>query len=112
MSHLVYLAILAACVLGTLPLDLLLGLGVYAQWRRLAATGRISCSLIANQHVWFLADALAESYRGFRFQLAIVRSARQSRRLSDHSTRLSERLPPELFGAYFLLLPASNASVF
>lgn len=38
MSHLVYLAILAACLLGTLPLELVLGVRVYAQWRRLAAT--------------------------------------------------------------------------
>lgn len=36
--HLVYLAILAACVVGTLPLEFLLGTNVYAQWRRLAVT--------------------------------------------------------------------------
>ena len=38
MSHLTYLLILAACVLGTLPLEFALGVRVYAQWRRLAAT--------------------------------------------------------------------------
>jgi lycopene cyclase domain-containing protein len=38
LSHFVYLLILAACVLGTLPLELALGVHVYAQWRRLAMT--------------------------------------------------------------------------
>jgi lycopene cyclase domain-containing protein len=36
--HVVYLAILAACVLGTLPLEFLLHTGVYARWRRLTIT--------------------------------------------------------------------------
>src|SRR5690348_16157493 len=36
--HWVYLAILAGCVLGTLPLELLLRVRVYARWRRLLAT--------------------------------------------------------------------------
>ena len=36
MRHLVYLAILAACVLGTLPLEFVLHTRVYARWRRLA----------------------------------------------------------------------------
>jgi lycopene cyclase domain-containing protein len=34
--HLVYLAILVACVLGTLPLEFVLHTRVYARWRRLA----------------------------------------------------------------------------
>lgn len=38
MTHVVYLAILAACVLGTLPLEFLLGTRVYARWRRLLLT--------------------------------------------------------------------------
>jgi lycopene cyclase domain-containing protein len=38
LSHLTYLLILAACVLGTLPLEFVLGVHVYAQWRRLVAT--------------------------------------------------------------------------
>jgi lycopene cyclase domain-containing protein len=37
-SHLAYLTILAACLLGTLPLELVLGVGVYAQTRRLLGT--------------------------------------------------------------------------
>lgn len=38
MSHLVYLTLLVACVVGTMPLESLLHVGVYAQWQRLAAT--------------------------------------------------------------------------
>ncbi|MEO6885898.1 MAG: lycopene cyclase domain-containing protein [Jatrophihabitantaceae bacterium] len=38
MRHVVYLAILTACVVGTLPLEFLLGTHVYARWRRLALT--------------------------------------------------------------------------
>jgi lycopene cyclase domain-containing protein len=33
-----YVAVLAFCVLGTLPLELLLGVRVYRQWRRLLLT--------------------------------------------------------------------------
>jgi lycopene cyclase domain-containing protein len=33
-----YLAVLIFCVVGTLPLELLLGVRVYRQWRRLALT--------------------------------------------------------------------------
>jgi lycopene cyclase domain-containing protein len=36
--HLTYLALLAACLLGTLPLEFVLHTRVYAQWRRLIAT--------------------------------------------------------------------------
>lgn len=38
MSHLTYLLILAACLLGTLPLELFLHVRVYARWRRLVST--------------------------------------------------------------------------
>ena len=38
MSHLAYLLILAACLLGTLPLELVVGVRVYRQWQRLVAT--------------------------------------------------------------------------
>jgi lycopene cyclase domain-containing protein len=37
-AHLLYLAILAACVLGTLPLEFVLHTRVYARWRQLALT--------------------------------------------------------------------------
>jgi lycopene cyclase domain-containing protein len=36
--HLAYLAVLAVIVLGTLPLELALGVRVYRQWRRLLLT--------------------------------------------------------------------------
>lgn len=38
MNHLAYLLILAACVLGTLPLEFVLGVRVYRQWQRLVTT--------------------------------------------------------------------------
>ncbi|MEO6502239.1 MAG: lycopene cyclase domain-containing protein [Jatrophihabitantaceae bacterium] len=37
MRQLSYAAVLAACVLGTLPLELVLRVRVYARWRRLLA---------------------------------------------------------------------------
>ncbi|WP_045875537.1 lycopene cyclase domain-containing protein [Pseudofrankia sp. DC12] len=37
MRHLSYLAVLAACLLGTAPLEILLRTRVYARWRRLVA---------------------------------------------------------------------------
>ena len=36
--RLLYLLVLAACVVGTLPLEFLLGTHVYARWRRLLLT--------------------------------------------------------------------------
>jgi lycopene cyclase domain-containing protein len=36
--HLLYLGLLLACVVGTLPLEFLLHTRVYARWRRLLAT--------------------------------------------------------------------------
>jgi lycopene cyclase domain-containing protein len=38
MTHVVYLGILLACVVGTLPLEFVLHTRVYARWRRLALT--------------------------------------------------------------------------
>jgi lycopene cyclase domain-containing protein len=37
MAHLSYLALLAACLLGTAPLEIVLRVGVYARWRRLVS---------------------------------------------------------------------------
>jgi lycopene cyclase domain-containing protein len=54
-THLVYLAILAACVLGTLPLELLLGTGVYARWRRLVLTLVPVVVLFGGWDVWAIA---------------------------------------------------------
>jgi lycopene cyclase domain-containing protein len=36
--HLLYIGLLAACVVGTLPLEFVLHTRVYAQWRRLVTT--------------------------------------------------------------------------
>jgi lycopene cyclase domain-containing protein len=36
LSHFVYLALLLACLVGTVPLETVLHVHVYAQWRRLA----------------------------------------------------------------------------
>ena len=38
MRHLAYVAMLAFCLLGTLPLEVWLGVRVYRQWRRLLLT--------------------------------------------------------------------------
>ena len=38
MSHFTYVALLAACLVATAPLELVLHVGVYAQWRRLLLT--------------------------------------------------------------------------
>ncbi len=38
MRHLTYLAVLAGCLAGTLPLEFLLHARVYRRWRRLLAT--------------------------------------------------------------------------
>jgi lycopene cyclase domain-containing protein len=53
--HVVYLAILAACVLGTLPLEFLLGTGVYARWRRLALTLAPVLVVFGGWDVWAIA---------------------------------------------------------
>lgn len=38
MSHFLFLALLAACVIGTAPLEVVLRTGVYGRWRRLLLT--------------------------------------------------------------------------
>jgi lycopene cyclase domain-containing protein len=38
LSHLTYLALLAACLVATAPLEFVLHVGVYRQWRRLLLT--------------------------------------------------------------------------
>ena len=48
-----YLLVLAGCVLGTLPLEFLLGVRVYRQWRRLVLT------LVPVAAVFVTWDALA-----------------------------------------------------
>ena len=50
--HVVYLAILAGCVLGTLPLEFLLGTNVYRRWRRLAAAVLPVAVVFGGWDVW------------------------------------------------------------
>jgi lycopene cyclase domain-containing protein len=50
--HFVYLAILAACLIGTLPLEFLLGTRVYARWRQLALTLVPVALLFGAWDVW------------------------------------------------------------
>ena len=58
MSHLVYLALLAACLIGTLPLEFVLHVGVYAQWRRLIATVVPVAVIFSIWDGWSVADRL------------------------------------------------------
>ncbi len=58
--HVTYLAILAACLVATAPLEVVLHVGVYAQWRRLVGTlvpvviAFSAWDLLAiHQHTWF-----------------------------------------------------------
>lgn len=48
MRHLLYLAVLLACLMGTLPLELGLGARVYRRWRRaLAAVLPVAAAFVA-----------------------------------------------------------------
>jgi lycopene cyclase domain-containing protein len=62
LTHSTYLLILAACVIGTLPLEFLLHTGVYHRWPRLLAAlvpvvVVFGCwdVLAIHQHTWFYA---------------------------------------------------------
>jgi lycopene cyclase domain-containing protein len=52
LTHLVYLVILAACLLGTLPLELVLGVRVYARWQQLLATLVPVAAVFTAWDVW------------------------------------------------------------
>lgn len=59
MRHLVYLALLAGCLVATLPLELVLNTRVYARWRRLALSLIPAVALFGGwdliaiaQHTW------------------------------------------------------------
>jgi lycopene cyclase domain-containing protein len=52
MRHVVYLAILLACLLGTLPLEFLLGTRVYARWRQLVLTLVPVAALFTAWDLW------------------------------------------------------------
>lgn len=63
MSHLTYLLLLAACLLATLPLELLLRVRVYARWPQLVATVVPVCAafvawdIVAIHAGWWTYDA-------------------------------------------------------
>jgi lycopene cyclase domain-containing protein len=59
--HVVYLLVLAGCVIGTLPLEVLLHVRVYARWRRLVT------SLLPVVIVFGLWDLWAAASRTWRY---------------------------------------------
>ena len=81
-----YLLVLAGCLLGTLPLELVLHVGVYRQWRRLLLT------LLPLAAVFVTWDVLAVRAHWWRFDAQQV-------------------LPPRLLGlpleelAFFVVIP-------
>ena len=81
-----YLLVLAACLLGTLPLELVLHVGVYRQWRRLLLT------LLPVAAVFVTWDVLAVDAHHWRFDPSQV-------------------LPPRVHGlpleelAFFVVIP-------
>lgn len=81
-----YLLVLAGCLLGTLPLELVLHVGVYRQWRRLLLT---LAPVLAVFVTW---DVLAVRAHHWRFDPAQV-------------------LPPRVLGlpleelAFFVVVP-------
>ncbi len=87
MGHGTYLAVLAACVLGTLPLELVLHTRVYAQWRRLLAV------LVAVIVVFGAWDVLAIRDGWWRYDSAQI-----------VGTTLPGRLPVEEL-LFFVVIP-------
>ena len=63
MSHLTYVALLAACLLATLPLEVFLRVSVYARWQQLVFTLIPVCAvfvvwdLVAVHLGWWSYDA-------------------------------------------------------
>ena len=88
-----YLLVLAACLLGTLPLELVLHVGVYRQWRRLPLT------LAPVAAVFVTWDALAVRAHHWRFDPGQV-------------------LPPRVLGlpleelAFFVVVPLCSVLAF
>ncbi|MFN2538272.1 MAG: lycopene cyclase domain-containing protein [Mycobacteriales bacterium] len=81
-----YLLVLAGCLLGTLPLELVLHVGVYRQWRRLLLT------LAPVAAVFVTWDVLAVRAHHWRFDAGQVLSPRLL------------GLPPEEL-AFFVVIP-------
>ena len=66
MRHLTYLLLLAACLIGTSPLEFVLGTGVYRRWRRLALT------LLPVVIVFGAWDAAAVAWHWWRYDRAYL----------------------------------------
>jgi lycopene cyclase domain-containing protein len=64
--HIVYLLLLVACLIATLPLELLLGTRVYARWRRLLG------ALLPTLLVFGLWDMWAIATRTWRYNNAYL----------------------------------------
>jgi lycopene cyclase domain-containing protein len=58
-THLLYVGLLAACVLGTLPLEFVLHVRVYARWRRLVTALIPTIALFGG---WDLAETAARAW--------------------------------------------------
>ena len=71
MRHLLYLGLLVACLIGTLPLELVLGAAVYRRWRRVVMV----VVPVALVFIAWDAAAVAAGWWSFdpRYVLAIAR---------------------------------------
>lgn len=56
MRHYTYLLVLAACFLGTLPLEFVLGTRVYARWRRLVTALVPTLVMFVAWDLWAIAS--------------------------------------------------------
>lgn len=59
MTHLLYVGLLAACIVGTLPLEFVLHVRVYARWRRLVGALVPTIVLFGG---WDLAETAARAW--------------------------------------------------
>ena len=66
MRHLVYVGVLAACVLGTLPLEWVFGARVYRRWRRAA------WAILPVAAVFLVWDVAVTAFGWWRFDPAQV----------------------------------------
>jgi len=87
MSHFSYLAVLAACLVGTAPLEIVLRTRVYARWRRLLLTLAPTVVIFAG---W---DVYAIHHRQWTYERHFITGV-----------LLPGRLPLEEF-LFFLVVP-------
>ena len=87
MPHLLYLGLLAACLIGTLPLEVLLHTRVYSRWQRLVST------LVPIVLVFGTWDLVAAAQRTWRYDRRYV-----------IGVDLPERLPIEEL-LFFVVVP-------